>query len=718
MSAHVTTKKPVQSMRTGYALHQWLEKHAYIVAAGLLLLFFWRIWSATNQQSITLDENIHIFSGVLYWQEKQLSSVVQNPPLINALIGLPVQLVFSPQLPIDFPVWQNKNWWKISRVFLWDANDNGLAMIAVGRLMISWLALLFGALIYRWSAQLFHTRLSGLFALFLFTFDPNILTHSSLATTDLGIAFFLTLAAYMIWRYWDVKKGSIPKYFLVGVCVGLAFSAKFTGVLLIPALLIIAIYRGVTSQFKWKTWGRMTLEIMGWLLIGISLFMLVYRFQLETLLADYAWQRTHQLEGHAAFLLGELRTTGWWYYFPLIFVIKTPLVTQVLLLFSLVLLLIKRQFRWQLLWPLLLAGGIFSAGLTSRVNIGYRYLLPMLPFLFVVMGQLAVTGYLKNKAGQLFVIASILILTLVSFNAHPHYLAYFNSLAGGSDNGWRIAVDSNIGWGQDIQRLGEYMVEQELETINVAAFGLSSLNDYGIQGKDLNFPVKSEKLADEFYPNWPAPGVYAISVTELFGIYSLEPERYHWFLERTPDEKVGYSLFVYDVVAEGAPVSVALAQLELKEIELEAFKSIFASNDVHVRNFDHRTSLLWPVGQPENEVWTAVPTDIEPYHATLADYYALASETVTVTIDQKDAPYQFSRWSPEILAQILQANENGRFRTDFGWSEFSSVSSLDWTEKRHPVTAPVVFDDTMQLLAYEPLWQETPESGQPLSLMT
>ena len=405
------------------------DKLAPLLAAALLLLFFWRIWHTVNVQSNTVDEAIHMFNGVMYWQGGDLYSITQNPPLVDALVGLFVRVVVQPAMPFDTAVWQSLNWWEISHTFLWKIGNNGLVLMAVGRFVIVMLALLLGAIVYRWSGQLFRSRAAGLLALLLFTFDPNILAHSALTTTDLGIAFFLTLSAYMIWRYW-AGQGRTAVYLLAGVTIGLAFGAKFSAAILMPAIGIIFVYRGLTDCLSRRQWLRTGLEAVGWLLLALFIFSLCYRFQFDFLISEYTWQREHHLEGHPSFLLGEISTAGWWYYIPLTFVLKTPVAVLVLLLIGLSLLIVRRQFNWQIVWPLLLAAGVFGGVLVLLVNIGFRYILPMLPFLYVMLGQLAVPGYLKRPFLKVPVAAAVVIAVLASLWAHPYYLAYFNQLAG------------------------------------------------------------------------------------------------------------------------------------------------------------------------------------------------------------------------------------------------------------------------------------------------
>ncbi|PID86362.1 MAG: hypothetical protein CSB13_03810, partial [Chloroflexi bacterium] len=430
-------------LRHSKRLPHWL-------AFFLLLLFLGRLLAAASQKSVTYDEVLHLYQGALYWREQIVYGVVQNPPLIHAIIGIPLRLLFVPDFPSSLEL--VSNWLKLSVAFMWDVNENGLQIIWVGRLAIMWLSLLLGAFIFRWSSQLFRTPWAGLFALLLYTFDPNILAHSYLATTDVGLAFFLTVSAYLIWRFWHQAGSRRWGFYLAtGLAVGGLFAAKFSGVLMVPAVWIIAVYRWWTTPGKRPFLSRMFLQMIGWFMIGGLVFLVVYRFSWETIYLDFTLQRQHQLGSHASYLLGELGQ-GWWYYFPVVFLAKTAIPILVLSGMGVIVFLVRRQFLdWQKVWPWLLTTAVFGGAVVSGVNIGYRYLLGGLPFLFISLGQLAKPGFLMGKAARVVVALSALFLIFISLWSHPHYLAYFNQLAGGPDNGWRIAVDSNIDWGQDLQ---------------------------------------------------------------------------------------------------------------------------------------------------------------------------------------------------------------------------------------------------------------------------
>ncbi len=700
---------------------RFLSRYGRWIALGLLLFFFGRLLATAQIKSATYDEILHVFQAALYWLNGTLYSVVQNPPLIHSLLGLPLALTFDPLFPDGIePI---SNWLRLSKSFMWETNEYGLQMLAVARLGTIWLATLLGALVYRWSGQLFSAKASGLLALLIFTFDPNILAHAHLATTDLGTAFFFTLTAYLVWRYWRADSAPSRRLYLaVGIAIGLALAAKFSGLILVPAIVAIAVYRLLSTHARAADWVRSALEIAGWLLVAAFVFLLVYRFNWQTLSLDFTWQREHQLQGRLGFLLGEF-AKGWWYYFPLILAIKTPLSTLFLFLLSVGLFLWRRSWQWQTLWPLLLGAGIFAASMLSRVNIGYRYLLPMLAPMAVFLGQLAQPGYLRSRLGQVSAAAAVLLTLGVSLAAHPHYLAYFNRLAGGPDNAWRIVVDSNIDWGQDLHGLARYMDEEGYDYVNANWLGTAPLEAYGINGRTvLGWPAaKEDPLYDWFYPARPAPGFYAFSVTQLQGLYLKgDKARFDWFKQRRPLDKIGYSLFVYDVPADGDEVGLALSGIGISTIAEEDFDDAFQSNDVLPRWYDGRSSLLWPGGSRQGlagAAWAAVGDGHLPQNEALRALYPQSGPSLR-GVGAGGLQYSLFQWAESPTDSLLAAGDSSALKTRFRWSPEPVLGSSLWDEESRPLQEPAVLGDVLQLKGYQPLWSGPLQPGQQVELLS
>jgi hypothetical protein len=249
----------------------------------------------------------------------------------------------------------------------------------------------------------------------------------------------------------------------------------------------------------------------------------------------------HNYRGHPTYLLGEVRPNGRWYYFPVAIAVKTPtaLLAAIALALGTALFLAARGgLRWlrggstqasvAVITPLL----FLVLAMAGNLNLGLRHVLPIYPFLF------AAAGVALTWRPRWWVL--VLVLGVQSYEhlaVSPHYLAFFNTLAGGPQSGPRYLADSNIDWGQDAKKLGRYMDSHGIEQVCLAYFGVTDLNRYGVRHRQLPLVEAGQPLPD---------CVAALSVTELLHVYG-GPDLGAWFRGREPDARVGYSIYLYDL---------------------------------------------------------------------------------------------------------------------------------------------------------------------------
>jgi hypothetical protein len=261
-----------------------------------------------------------------------------------------------------------------------------------------------------------------------------------------------------------------------------------------------------------------------------------------------------------SFLLGRFSDTGFVAYFPVAFAVKTPLVVLAAVALAAVLFVRDRRTRRRALFLLLAGALFFGLTMTGALNIGYRHALPMVPYLLVLAAGLGGAEARERRLlGRLAlpprrVAAAVALLTVaVALWIHPHYLSYFNPIAGGPANGYRVLIDSNVDWGQDLLRLRGWMSDTGVSRVRLGWFGTADPGYYAILheplpglGRDAFFRLWWDVPFD---PAQPEPGVYAISATSLWET-PLRPEEkrvYAWFRARQPSARVGYSILIYDV---------------------------------------------------------------------------------------------------------------------------------------------------------------------------
>ncbi len=602
----------------------------------LLWLMFSLALTSLDNLGPTFDEQGFLVRGLGYLREGNHHMRVGHPLGLNALNAALLVSDSAVRLPTEDPSWAGTDFHRPAELFLWEIGNNVEHVMFLGRLPTIWLGLLLVALAARWARQLAGWG-AGLLTLALLALDPNMLAHSRLTTTDFGLAAGALVAGYTLWWFW--QRPSWSRAILAGIAFGLLQNTKFTAGLFVPlfALIILVNLRIRNTEYGIRnTLRTLVMLTIAYVLIAPLTLWAAYGFQVGPLpdslptlpqLGGLTLPLSHHLEqlldiggrlqkSTPAFLLGNYSDSGWWYYFPIAFLLKTPLPT--LLLFALAALAylrltiggLRKRWRltidhWQLaIFLLLPAFGYFAIALTTDINLGYRHLLPILPFLYVFIA--ATLPHLKFTIyNSKFTILPLLWLLAIALWLHPYYLAYFNLFAGGPDGGWRYLVDSNLDWGQDLGNLKEWMDENGVNHVWLSYFGEGRPEYYGINytGLDSWPPRLMDPTARPFSPHDPAPGTYAISATTLQGVHFANHDQFAYFRQQEPRAKIGYSIFIYDVAQRGEMVELALGNLQLDELAPADFAR-FQSNQVRPYWFDATDSLLIP---ESNNRWLALP---------------------------------------------------------------------------------------------------------------
>lgn len=614
-----------QTLPTSVAVRQvkTARLQLLLTVAVLLSLAYGLMLSSAIRKSSTVDEQTHLFRGTAYLLERATQFRDVHPPLGFALQALPLLTEPDLRLPVDSEAWDSGRWELAADSFLWQLNANPHRLLLLARLSSIWLALLLGALAFRWAGQLGGAA-AALAALALLLFDPNMLAHGRLMTNDLTVTAYLTAAAYSYWRW--TRTGRWAAVVAFGLALGLAGATKYSAITLVPALGLVAL---------WLAWQRrsgrpiVALALGG--LIAVGVIWALYGFQLRPvplapLWDDLAWTLDYFGRPAGAYLLGETRTGGWWYYFPLAYLVKTPLPTLALVGWAIAASMwaILRRRRppgmdWSAWLVLVLPPVVyFVVSLIGPLNIGYRHLLPMLPFAAVfvtatLLGNTAAApAWLRWSAGAL--VASVVVLSLIVW---PDYIPYFNRLAGSPEQRWQVLSDSNIDWGQDLPALAAWNAARDDGLpLYVSYFGTAHPQAYGLAYRPLpTWAPAPEQLSPDrqtYDPADPAPGWYAISTTNLHGHVLAQPNLHAAFRAQPPATTIGDSIRVYHVAPRGPAYDLALAGLTPNELAAE-LRTALPGNDRRLRWIADGNALIWTA----DGVWlaTAVPFDdaLQPF---------------------------------------------------------------------------------------------------------
>ena len=267
--------------------------------------------------------------------------------------------------------------------------------------------------------------------------------------------------------------------------------------------------------------------------------------------------KAHNDAGHLSFLLGQLRSTGWWYFYLVALAAKTPI--PLLLTGPIGMVVLARagwrtRDEWRLAPPLLFLTLLVFASTFSHINIGIRHVLVLYPFMalggayLVVLAWRALrraavrplfagdvtTAPVTAAAGPLAIVGSGALVAFVSWQvltlwtANPDYLPYFNEAVAHPE---QVLVDSDLDWGQDLWRLEQRAAAIKIPKLNLAYRGTADLAREPLP----HFVI---------LPPWqPATGWIAIS--ELAKVH--DPKGYGWLDAYQPMEKVGKTIELYYV---------------------------------------------------------------------------------------------------------------------------------------------------------------------------
>jgi hypothetical protein len=526
------------------------------VVAALLAVMATLQFTSVRMESQTADEGRQLISGYTYLISGHFTVAREHPPLLKLLWAIPVWFL-HPDPPHDGDAWH------AAVDFLYSNRVPADQLLLAGRCSAIAVSVLLGLAIAFWAKRHFGERVA-LFSVFLYAADPNFLANGRYIKNDVGAALAI-FAGTMTWGSYLIQP-TRKRLCLSGIVLGLALTVKNSAMILWPVLLLLYIVRCWQERRTFKA-GPLLRRLCTVAVIAFLVIFCVYGFEIEPAGSSSefvrifpSWMDQVPLPAMAyfrslgnlslrqagralevSFLLGDQSPTGWWYMTPVALAVKTPLAE--LILFVLVLWIGLRrlrtvrprdlEFRWYLL--MVPTACYLVAAFISHSNVGERHLLPLYPFLFVFSAAVLLAQPLP-KWRALTVAAAGLLLIIETAMIHPHYLAFFNVLAGGPAGGRRYLVDSNLDWGQDLKNLKKYLDDHHIPEVCLSYYGWAPVEYYGIRYRQLPAVPQIEYAAS-------LDCVAAVSVTHLATQY----EKFAGLDELRPDARIGYSIYVYDL---------------------------------------------------------------------------------------------------------------------------------------------------------------------------
>ena len=545
--------RPAQ-LRAGIALATGLTLVAIFFIQGIVFI---------RANAPTYDEAMHLAAGYSYLATGDFRLDSEHPPFVKQLQALPLFLGYELSFSSDTKYWRDRGDYLLGQDFLYRAKVPADRLLGLSRLANLFLGSLLIVLIGWWAYRLWGCR-AALLAMILGCLEPNLIAHSSLVTTDVGVTLFIFLSIYLLWEYMARSRWWLLA--VTGLSVGLALVSKFSALLVIPiiGLIVVAgafLRGGKCGLLPLKTdpnrpaqkylHAATVLSVI--FLVALLVIPPTYFFQgYEPWISGLRRFRSLADAGRPAFFFGEYSYQGWWSYYIVAFLIKTPIGILLLIAGSLIFYRRGRPLeRHQTIFLLLPVIVILLAMTQSKVNIGLRHILPVYPFLLLLAARLATVPFEPRWMRQFLIGAPILLTAVSALRIAPHQLAYFNEFVGGPEQGYRYLSDSNLDWGQDLKGVRTYMLKEKLPMIYFSYFGTAPPSYYGIRYQYVPgaWPLEWPPPTDRVPADAPRK-IFAIGVSNLNDVATPYDPLFRWLQTRRPIEKIGYSIFIYDLTED------------------------------------------------------------------------------------------------------------------------------------------------------------------------
>ncbi len=565
------------------------EYKRYFIVSILLVIFFVQAVTSMLQKSPTADEAAHhIAPGYSFMKTRDFRLNSTGPPLMEELSAIPLLFMKDLKISIDHPSWAGIQRTEFSRQFLFVDNvDKVDSIVFWSRVPIVLTGVFLGFLVFLWSSRLYGFK-SGVFALFLYAFSPTILAHTRLVTMDMGASCFIFLAVFCFYLY--CKNPSFRNLIFSGVAFGLAQLSKYTAVYLYLLYLVFFLLIWFCSKRDFMVDYKISRNIKNFffsivfiLLIGNFIVFCGYFFEMKPLLLNDidvgekiaffekfitrvfgnnsellkekfisfalnqsipfstyimgflgASNQTFVEHKFVPMIFGNYNPDGWRYYYIIVFLLKTSFSVLILLVIAVLFSRGLKKDRMSELFITIPVMLLMMLTMLSVLQLGVRYILPIYPFLFVYISKIANVNIQDNKGFIQRRLVYILILffgfchLFSSVKVFPHYLPYFNILAGGPSNGYKYLTRVNSDLGQELKGLAKYLDRNDIRSVKISYWGFAPPEIYNIN----YLPIK------DIEKEIPSKEVYAISVHQI--------DEYKWADKYKPRHIIGYSIFIYD----------------------------------------------------------------------------------------------------------------------------------------------------------------------------
>lgn len=482
-----------------------------------------------RRESVTVDEVTHVGAGVSYLQKLDMRMNEEHPPLAKALAAVPL-VIRGVHADYSNVSWtfslglfkQYLGQWAFGHWLITRWNDP-IATMFWARLPMLSLTVVLGFVLFVCGSRL-GGPWGGLLCLCAYATMPAMLAFGPLVLTDMAITLFAVLT---LWAFANMWRSPSPATIVrFGLALGGALLSKFSAGLLFfcfAALVLSLRWRPVPDQpsdkaelqawrrLRWRSLAKGTLLaalvvyavyfVLSWneptdslYFIGHSTAAVLLR---RLLIPPWIYLRGLAMFAITAsrptFILGHAYPHGVWFYFPVLFLLKSPLAFLLLLLLVLIaglaakfrgLQVVPRglELHWRAVWVFLV---VFTAAcMLSRLQISIRHFSVPLALLVLLLAPLPRTLELLRRSGWPLARAGVWLTAVLAFasvvtavRAYPYYLPFLNSLSSGRP-GYALVHDSNLDWNQALPDVEAFVQRHGLKRILVDEYGFSEPSVY------------------------------------------------------------------------------------------------------------------------------------------------------------------------------------------------------------------------------------------------
>jgi 4-amino-4-deoxy-L-arabinose transferase-like glycosyltransferase len=510
-----------------------------VLACVVLLLALMAVLAdgAARRESATFDEIAHIGAGVSYLQKLDMRMNEEHPPLAKVLAALPLVLrgVHADYSQVSWSFSgsgmfkQFLGEWVFGHWLITRWNDP-IATVFWARQPMLFLTLALGLVLFLYGSRL-GDKWGGLLCLCAYATTPVMLAFGPLVLTDIAITLFVALTLWTFASMWrSPSRGTILRF---GLALGGALLSKFSAGLLFFCFLAFILslrWRPVPEQpvdkAELRAWRRLRWRsltkgifcaalvvyavyfVLSWNEPTDSLGFLGHNmaalFLRRALMAPWIYLRGLAIFAFTtkppAFILGHSYPHGVWFFFPVLFLLKSPLAFLLLLLLALVVGLVVKfrpvrisvipegmELHWRAVWIFLVV--FTGACILSRFQFTIRHFSVSLALLVLLLAplpralnQLRHSGWPAARPGVWLTAALALASIATAVHAYPYYLPFLNSLSGDRP-AYDLMADSNLDWNQGLPEVENFMRQRGLSHALIDAYGFSDPTVYVPEAK-------------------------------------------------------------------------------------------------------------------------------------------------------------------------------------------------------------------------------------------